>query len=603
MLSFFSFFLLFSLSFQECSVSINNCEKCNYESTLCFKCEKNIYKPDKKGGCEPSRECKLGQNYCNECNMEQNLCKICETGFYPDKNGGCSITDNCEISYEGQCIQCIEDFTLVGNDAFKYCKSKLSDSLKNCKEINPLTGLCSQCKEGFFINSKDHKCIETEHCKESLFGVCTLCQEGYYLDKRDDSCKLWTSFFNCKVSINGEECDECLDDYYLTNNGKCSISNYCDKADKKSTCQKCLKGFYMTLNGHYCTRGKNCASGDKDFGICKSCKNSFYYNSEENECFSNEEDNEYKYCEIVKDNICTKCTYFYYLDEDSKCTPDKNCLKSENGICTKCKEKYHMNQNNICTNVTNLEIENCISFNEKGECEECENNYYYDNLRKKCFMSLNQFKNCKSTFDSERCHFCKKGYYLNQTDYLCYSNVKDNLYNKCGIVNQRGECVECENNYFLNVIDLKCSKIENCAISNNAEECIKCDDYYCLDFKEQKCVDNYASPENKDEEKYYACNITNDEGTECIECANEYFELENGKCINKGDCAEEEDGECIKCNEVSHDRIPVCLNKKFGCVETSSWHCLKCDNETDFDQCTKCEEGFELNDFNNCVEM
>ena len=35
-------------------------------------------------------------------------------GYYPDENGGCSYTKNCEVSYKGNCIKCKEDFILIG---------------------------------------------------------------------------------------------------------------------------------------------------------------------------------------------------------------------------------------------------------------------------------------------------------------------------------------------------------------------------------------------------------------------------------------------------------------------------------------------------------
>ena len=75
----------------------------------------------------------------------------------------------------------------------------------------------------FFLNSKDYKCIETEHCKESLFGVCTLCQEGYYLDTDSDPEE--PIFKKCNI-----ECSSCI--------------------DTSSNCESCntMKGFYPIYN-------------------------------------------------------------------------------------------------------------------------------------------------------------------------------------------------------------------------------------------------------------------------------------------------------------------------------------------------------------------
>ncbi len=364
-------FSLFSFSFQECVESKNNCAICNPFSNLCVKCEKSIYKPDIKGGCELSKTCVLGQNYCNECNIAGNLCSLCENGHYPDKNGGCSTTDNCEVSFKGECLQCNEDYYLVGSSSFKFCKYKYAEDFKNCKKIDSETGLCKECNNGFYMSTSDKKCIETDHCEESLYGICTLCKGGYYLDKRDDTCKDWKLLTNCKISLDGEVCDECLNGFYLSEDGKCVITNFCEKSDKSSKCIKCIKNYFISQN--ICTNDENCNLGNKDFGICTSCKSSFYLDADQNKCISNQENNDFKNCFKAESGICTSCISSYSLTEDSKCIQDKNCLKTENDICIKCKENYHLDIDNYCT-----DIDKCISATIDGGCLECEKGYYYE---------------------------------------------------------------------------------------------------------------------------------------------------------------------------------------------------------------------------------
>jgi hypothetical protein len=60
-------------------------------------------------------------------------------------------------------------------------------------------------------------------------------------------------------------------------------------------------------------------------------------------------------------------------------------------------------------------------------------------------------------------------------------------------------------------------------------------------------------------------------------------------------CAEKnEDGTCKKCQ--NDNEGAYCLNKEFGCVEISYQRkCLECDNISDFFSCTKCIEGYTLN--------
>ena len=62
------------------------------------------------------------------------------------------------------------------------------DSLKNCKEIDYITGYCSVCNDGYKLTSIDYNCINVENCKESLFGNCISCNYGYYLNKKEGKC-------------------------------------------------------------------------------------------------------------------------------------------------------------------------------------------------------------------------------------------------------------------------------------------------------------------------------------------------------------------------------------------------------------------------------
>ena len=255
-LAHFIYFIFFSISFQTCIPFINHCIKCNPITDICIQCDKNIYKPNENGECELSKTCEIGQNYCSSCNSD-NYCSSCEFGYYPDENGGCATTENCLISYEGECLECTENFYLLGNEKFKYCKYKFTEDVKNCENINIENGLCEKCKEGFFINSFDHKCIETENCKKSLFEVCSECNSGFYLDKKDDKCKNWDEIKYCKLSVDGENCDECIDNYYFSKDGKCVGTNFCEKSDQNNICQKCVENYYLSSNDNICTTVKN----------------------------------------------------------------------------------------------------------------------------------------------------------------------------------------------------------------------------------------------------------------------------------------------------------------------------------------------------------
>ena len=595
---FLSFIILFSFSTQTCSENSNHCLRCDPLTNLCAECDKNIYKPDSEGGCEPSKECIFGQNFCNSCESN-NLCSSCENGFFADENGGCSTTDNCIISYKGECLQCNDDFYLVGTNKYKFCKYKYTEDLSNCQTINYETGLCQNCNDGYFLTGES-KCTNTEFCRESLYSVCTECYFGFYLDKRNDTCiSNWDIYGNCKVTLDGKTCDECNKNFYLSKDGKCVYTNYCLKADKYYVCQKCEDNYFLTGSYNICTNEKNCQLGHKDFGICVSCKNNFYYDEDTKKCFSNQENDDFKYCLTANSNKCIKCIENYELSTDSKCSKSKNCIKVENGICTQCEENYHLGLDNLCSN-----IEKCIR-TDSDKCVECEENYYYDANQTQCVLETDQFIGCReSIFDGESCKNCRKGYYLNYITKTCYDNSEEGPLYKCEKSNENVTlCDLCEEDYYLDSEDLKCTKINGCAVSENENKCVKCNVDYCLDINKGICVGNLIGPENENGKIYYLCNETNNDGTECAICKKESLVIENGACVNKADCAEEIDGECVKCNEKNSDGTKMCLNSVFGCVETEAKNCLKCDNILNFNECTECVEGSEFSDNGECVEM
>ena len=92
--------------------------------------------------------------------------------------------------YNGECLKCKDNFILIGNDNLKICKSLISDDFNNCQKINLENGLCNLCKEGYYLNSGDKKCIKTANCTESTYEICQKCNSGYYLDKNKNKCIL-----------------------------------------------------------------------------------------------------------------------------------------------------------------------------------------------------------------------------------------------------------------------------------------------------------------------------------------------------------------------------------------------------------------------------
>ena len=593
-------YLLSSIS-SKCVIEENHCSRCNPLTKLCVKCDKDIYTPDENGGCGYSHNCVMGINHCLECNENGKLCKNCNEGYFPDDNGGCSYTDNCEISYRGECLKCKNNFILIGQenyydqDKIKICKSINFGDLKDCEEINKSKGFCDKCKEGFYLNSGDKKCSTVENCYESIFDVCQKCDKNHYLDKKELKCKNRTELFeHCKESLDGKTCDICDDDYYFDEEGKCIAVNYCKKSINEYQCEECVSGYFLNKYKTSCVTTENCYNGDVNIGVCTSCIEGYYIDYNDGKCKSNQEDNDFKYCRIADDGFCNQCFGKYELGRDHKCTNTKYCAESKNGKCLECIDNYFIGLDNQCT-----DIEHCI-YSYDYTCFECEDKYFYDTGSNKCIIGEDIFSNCKSGNASLYCEICKEDFYINQVDNLCYSNKESGPFYKCSKTDLNGEyCTECIEGFYLGDKDNKCTLIEGCVLSENENKCLECDSYYCINSKTGQC---FRNDDIKDEESkhYFRCIKTNEGGDACEICE-EGFILENGLCIDNEHCVEKDkDGSCKKCQK--DDIESFCLNKDFGCVQEYTNNCLECNNVLELDKCTKCIDGYYLDENGECYQ-
>ena len=586
-----------------CQILLNFCYHCNILTNICVICEyPDILIPDKNGGCIGAKKCISGKNNCNECDEKSEYCKTCDENYYPDENGGCSYTKDCKISYLGKCLQCKEGSVLIGNE-LKLCKSLSMDSLKNCKEIDYKTGYCSVFNEGYKLTSIDYNCINVENCKESLFGNCISCNYGYYLNKKEGKCiKKTDNLLYCKQSLDGKNCEICDDNYHFDENGICVKTQFCAESENL-ICKKCISGYYKIKNYPYIsdlwTNTDNCHTADEFTSICTSCNNGYYLDFKDYKCKSNLEDGPFKYCELVENGLWKKCEYEYYLGEDMKCSSSFICSESENGNCKECQKNYYLTLDNICS-----EVKGCIH-TLYNSCVECEDGYYYHKKNKTCIEMQDQFLGCKSSCisDSNKCCECKKDFYLFENDSLCYDNTKVGPFTKCALVDHKKEhCMQCIDGYFLGTDDYKCTKVENCRIVENENKCAECDEYYCLDVKKQICAENEFLSE-KNDKIHISCNKTNEEGTACAQCIDGYKLNEEGYCVGIDVCEEKENGKCKKCKDIIKENgYEYCANEIFGCLESVSKNCLRCNNLTDLYQCTEYNEGYHFDLYNFCIE-
>ena len=384
---------------------------------------------------------------------------------------------------------------------------------------------------------------------------------------------------------------------YLDEKGTCALSNYCLES-LNGKCQKCIENYYLSSYNLVCSKEEKCAEADKDTGLCNLCQTNYYLDKKDYKCKSNQEENDYKYCQNVVEGKCSSCIEGYKLSQDNKCSISYNCKDIKNGNCIICEDNYYLGLDNKCTNV-----KHCIYSDDFGNCEECEDNYYYNTVNKNCTEANDNLENCKVS-GGFYCSRCKDNFYLNRNDSnKCFDNTQEGPFYKCVYSDYSGEsCDLCIENYYVGSEDYKCSLIENCKKSVDEETCIECDDYYCLDLKKGTCEWNdYIYDEN--EKLYFACLRTNKEGTSCEECIEGYEVGKKGYCVDTSRCLEEEDGECLRCSEEENDNgYAYCANKIFGCIESIVDNCKRCDNLLDLYQCTECKEGYILLLTGECQE-
>ena len=600
MLSYILFLIIYGIINGLCAEGKNLCKRCNPVTKLCEKCNYDVLIPDENGGCVGHKKCSIGNNYCEQCQENENICQICEDGYIPDENGGCTYANNCEVSYEGRCIKCLEDFILIGENKYNFygeiniCKSINSEVFKNCQIIDKEKGICKLCEEGYFLTGTDKKCINIENCAESKYGICKKCNGGFYLDKLQNKCLRQNGvFMNCKISLDSKKCDVCNDDCYFDGNGECIYNNFCLKGEDYK-CEKCITDYYLAQNFE-CSPEENCVYAKSHLGICILCKDSYYIDYKDGKCKSNLENNNWKYCKIA-DGECNTCIEGFYLGEDKKCSYTKYCVESDNGVCLVCQENYHLGLDKRCINV-----DHCIYSNINSECIECEDKYYYDTNNKTCKIANDELLNCKSAIEGMSCDKCKDDFYLNRNDRLCYSNLEKNNFYKCAYSDSDVQfCESCIDGYYLGIEDFKCTTIDGCLLSENENKCLKCDSkFYCLDLKTGKCELNYQI-EKEEQIIYYMCNVTNKEGTACEKCLDGYILNNKGLCVDEIHCTEKKDDVCQRCSNELFDSY--CLNDYFGCINYVYRNCLECNDIFDIHRCTKCYEGYELNKYNICIE-
>ena len=388
----------------------------------CDKCEDESFF-DEEGRCYGTRYCLKGALF--------NKCEQCQEGYYlSEYSHTCTTEKNCLEGdrYLGICTRCKDNYFIDFNDG--HCKSNQEDNdYKYCSKADK--GHCFYCSFGYELG-EDLKCASTRHCAESKLGKCLLCKDGFYLGK-DNKC---TTVEGCAYSNFFEECVECNGNYYY------------DRTDRSC---KIEEGNFTNCNATY--------NGE----YCDLCKNGFYLNKKDNICYSNKERGKYYKCSVANyyfDYSCSSCEEGYYYgykyhlcnkiegceksnDEDeNKCVEcdDFHCLDLKTGICEKndeienkekifyfgcnitneegtkceiCNTGLNLDENGNCVN-----LEKCKEFNEDKTCKMCLNNEDESHCLNKIFGCIEIYDKycleCNDILNLNKCTKCAEGYEISE---------------------------------------------------------------------------------------------------------------------------------------------------------------------------------------------
>ena len=596
---------------KKCFLQIENCKKYNDEGK-CIRCELGYRVSGNGIGCES------GIENCENFDSSSFTCNACETNYILYDNLCYKKIDNCE-QYENEefCKKCSEGYAFKVNDRL------------NCYDINQLTEYYTKDNSYFKCddtsNNGINNCKNCEYVSKEL--ICTTCKSDFILkDDETNICyskEIFTNdkkyyyeneyliiscskkITNCETCTKNEDvsCDNCEDNYRLSNNKCFKIIDNCDNYDTTdgNLCQKCKDGYAfegdekkickeINIFEEYYTKDNGISyykCDDETKGGIPNCKKCEYNN---NELKCNECSSEY----IIKDDEYNKCysksTYnndkkYYYDDEFHIKTCSQtidNCDEcekiDENLNCEKCKTDYY---------IVNKINRSCNKLEEITPLDEY---YFNDEINEYFFCGNKKYnivENCKKCDGDTECKLCNDGYtFINKEKLMC-KNIK-----------------ELGNKYIMdesdNTIYKKCSEImENCDTCSSKDECISCITEYGLYNDKKKCVNinEHYHYKNKIDNLFYLCNTKMkfcekcSSENECIQCNEEYIKINNDKstCIPNTDI-----------NITEYYLAPNDTNMYLKCSSLIN-NCISCNYE---DGCKLCKNEFILlnDDTRNCIE-
>ena len=286
-------------------------------------------------------------------------------------------------------------------------------------------------------------------------------------------------------------------------------------------------------------------------------------------------------------NICISCLASDVLipnkeggcDGSKKCVAKKNyCNKCDENekLCQSCEYGFYPDENGGCS------YSNDCKISSKGECLKCKEDFILLDKNKMCKSVLNEdFKNCKKINSGLGiCEICEDGYYLNSGDKKCTKtkNCYESIFGVCNI---------CNSGFYLDKKNSECKEkygiFNFCKQTIDGKTCDTCDEGAYLD-QDGNCVGTQFC-------------LKSTEG-KCEECNSGYYlSANNNFCVNTQNCyyGDKDIGICLDCNMYNY-------------LDTKDYKCSSNIKENEFkycqkiveNTCVKCESGYYLGGDSKC---
>lgn len=542
-----------------------------------------------------------------------------------------------------KCTKCFPNYAFIQGDTDTVCHSietelkidqtyykidsqyygRCSNAITDCITCTS-SSRCTQCDNGYFtVNNAKNKCIPQTDITNT---------NEYYLEENTYySCSLNGGVQNCAECSSKTICTKCNPEYSIVDNDQ----------------TKCIKISSINLNRYYfestdqryysCnTQIGHCLECNNNKAVCSKCEDGYVFkDGDKTNCvYENDIDNHYlkidpknyKSCSNIITNCLTcesehKClscdTNYGILDEDyTQCQtiPNDHTIFNEGNLyytCNKIMEGCKKcNSRNDCTETTSSNY--CIKDDGSVLKLKEKDNYFYLNTNYKC-ISCGDNSNggvencllCSPSSSSVDCYKCQEGYTIidnqrTQCNYIAaYTNDKEYFTIDNGI-----NYYHCDKNDLTEKAIQNCKKCEYDSTSNK-NNCLECNtNYIILDDDGSICIDKTTldpqitgktiilDPDHNT--KYYKCSTklpnceTCDSLTNCLTCKENYVFVNNDKT------------KCLPKNDYANGHYFTSDNKNYySCMP----NCYECENPNSVSKCLTCDNGYEINDFNECEKI